>query len=111
MDPIVVSEPTYSLDIDPTLSNLFGFEFDSRFFVGRDVFSNEDPLVIWQDRSWMTDKGYYDAVDNTFVPKDGQEVSDSYVDTIKARVQNRFAYSRVAHDYDILSMVFDSESD
>ena len=111
MDPIVVSEPTYSLDIVPTLSNLFGFEFDSRFFVGRDVFSNEDPLVIWQDRSWMTDKGYYDAVDNTFFPKDGQEVSDSYIDTIKARVQNRFAYSRVAHDYDILSMVFDSESD
>ena len=37
MDPIVISEPTYSVDILPTLLNLYGAEFDSRLLAGRDV--------------------------------------------------------------------------
>lgn len=106
-DPIVVSDPVYSLDIVPTLSNLFGFEFDSRFMVGRDVLSKEKPLVIWHDHSWMTDRGYYDAVTNTFVPNDGAEASEAYIETIKSRVQNKFALSRAMHSYDILGMVFE----
>ena len=106
MDPIVVSEPVYSLDIVPTVSNLFGFEFDSRFFVGRDVFSEEKPLVIWQDHSWLTDKGYYDGVKHTFTPKNDEEVSDAYIETIKNKVNNKFAYSKVVHGYDILGLVF-----
>ena len=106
-DPIVVSEPVYSLDIVPTLSNLFGFEYDSRFLVGRDVLSKEKPLVIWQDHSWMTDRGYYDAVANTFTPKDGIEVGEVYIETIKSRVQNKFALSRAMHSYDILGTVFE----
>ena len=106
MDPIVVSEPTYSLDIVPTVSNLFGFEFDSRFFVGRDVFSGEKPLVIWQDHSWMTDKGYYDGVRHTFTPKGDEEVSDAYIDSVKNKVNNKFAFSKVIHGYDLFSLVF-----
>jgi len=106
-DPIVVSEPVYSLDIVPTLSNLFGFEYDSRFLVGRDVLSKEKPLVIWQDHSWMTDRGYYDAVANTFTPKNDVEVSEVYTETIKSRVQNKFALSRAMHSYDILGKVFE----
>ena len=106
-DPIVVSEPVYSLDIVPTLSNLFGFEYDSRFLVGRDVLSKEKPLVIWQDHSWMTDRGYYDAVANTFTPKNDVEVSEVYIETIKSRVQNKFALSRAMHSYDILGKVFE----
>ena len=106
-DPIVVSEPVYSLDIVPTLSNLFGLEYDSRFLVGRDVLSKEKPLVIWQDHSWMTDRGYYDAVANTFTPKDGIEVGEVYIETIKSRVQNKFALSRAMHSYDILGTVFE----
>ena len=44
MDPIVVSEPSYSVDILPTLLNLFGAEFDSRLLAGRDVLADlNDP--------------------------------------------------------------------
>ena len=56
-----ISTPTYSLDIVPTLSNLFGLEYDSRLLVGRDVFSDEEPLVIWNTYSWVTEKGKYDS--------------------------------------------------
>ncbi len=106
-DPIVVTDPVYSLDIVPTLSNLFGFDYDSRFFVGRDVLSKGKPLVIWQDHSWMTDRGYYDAVANTFIPNGDMEVSEAYIETIKRRVQNKFALSRAMHSYDILGKVFE----
>ena len=108
-DPIIVSDPTYSLDILPTLSNLFGLEYDSRFLVGRDVLSSEMPLVIWPDRSWMTVRGYYDGVKNVFTPADGAEVNDAYIDSVKGIVQNRFAYSRAFHRWDLLDLVFGGE--
>ena len=110
MDSIVVTEPTYSLDIVPTLSNLFGFEFDSRFLVGRDVFSDEMPLVIWVDHSWMTDKGYYDAVKNVFTPKDGVDVSEAYIEAAKNIVQNKFSYSKAIHEFDVYGYVFSAET-
>lgn len=55
----------------------------------------------------MTDRGYYDAVANTFTPKDGIEVGEVYIETIKSRVQNKFALSRAMHSYDILGTVFE----
>ena len=105
-EPAVIEGPTYSLDIVPTLSNLFGLEYDSRFLVGRDVFSNSSPLVVWKDRSWMTTMGYYDGTRNIFTPNEGVSVSDQYIETVKAIVQNKFAYSRAFHNYDLLRLVF-----
>lgn len=34
-EPVVVDKPCYSVDIIPTLSNLFGLEYDSRLLAGR----------------------------------------------------------------------------
>lgn len=56
-----IDTPTYSLDIVPTLSNLFGLEYDSRLLVGRDVFSEQEPLVLWNNHSWITIEGKYDS--------------------------------------------------
>ncbi|MGN1047052.1 MAG: LTA synthase family protein [Eubacteriales bacterium] len=100
-EPIVVDTPTYSLDILPTLSNLFGLEYDSRLLVGRDVFSDAEPLVIWTNYSWVTDKGFYNASTGTFTPRSGVEVDDAYVKRIKAIVGNKITFSKgvVAQDY------------
>lgn len=105
IEPITVDTPVYSLDIVPTLSNLFGTGYDSRLMVGRDVFSSETPLVIWTDYSWMTDKGYYSSSSNTFTPRDGVTVSDTYVETMKTRVSNKFAYSRAVLANDFFRLV------
>lgn len=91
---IVIEEPTYSLDILPTLSNLFGVEYDSRLLVGRDVFSEAEPIVLWYDHSWVTDKGYYDSAKSKFTPRDGVEVDEEYVQRIKDLVYNKIFYSR-----------------
>ena len=91
---IVVDEPVFSLDILPTISNLFGIEYDSRILIGRDVFSGTDPLVFWIDNSWKTDKGYYDAPKGKFTPNEGVTVEEGYVDYVKSLVKNKIAYSR-----------------
>lgn len=87
-----INEPVYSLDILPTLSNLFGVEYDSRLLVGRDVFSEEIPLVLWPDYSWRTDKGTYDASNMVFTPAEGQEVSDDYINYVSTLVHNKFKF-------------------
>lgn len=102
-----VSEPTYSLDILPTLSNLFGLTYDSRLLVGRDVFSDTKPLVLWTNHSWVTDKGKYDANKGIFYPEDGIEVDDTYVESIKNEVKNKLSFSGKILDYDYYGILFD----
>lgn len=96
-----ITEPVYSLDILPTLSNLFGLEYDSRLLVGRDVFSDEEAIVLWQDFSWKTAKGTYIADKKKFTPNDGVTVEEGYVDRINTIVANKITYSRelAATDY------------
>jgi len=98
---ITVKEPTSSLDILPTLLNLFGISFDSRLFVGRDVFSDAEPLVLWPDHSWRTDRGFYHALSGQFLPEEGKQLDEAYQKQISAAVANRITYSEgvCRHDY------------
>ena len=98
---IQVDDPVYSLDILPTLSNLFGVDYDSRLLVGRDVFSDAEPLVLWPNSSWKTDKGTYNASTGIFTPAEGAVVDDGYVKRISAIVVNKISYSRqvLSQDY------------
>ena len=89
-----VHEPTYSLDILPTISNLFGWEYDSRLLVGRDVFSDAEPIVLWYNHTWKTEYGYYDSAKGKFYPNEGVTVDEEYVERIKTIVANRIFYSR-----------------
>lgn len=88
-----VDDYVESLDILPTLSNLFGVDYDSRLLPGRDVFSDTTPLVMWYDGSWITDKGYYDSTDRVFIPHEGVDVSSDYADTMSTIVRNKLKYS------------------
>ena len=98
---VEVSEPTYSLDIVPTLSNLFGLDYDSRLLVGRDVFSDTEALVIWNDYSWRTVQGSYNSTTGEYTPNDGYEYDEDYIETINTIVSNKIAFSKkvVATDY------------
>ena len=44
--PVKVSKPCSSIDILPTVSNLFGLEYDSRLITGKDILSDSEGLVI-----------------------------------------------------------------
>lgn len=92
---LVVDTPTYSLDILPTLSNLFGVDYDSRLLVGRDVFSDEIPLALWPDYTWKTEMGFYDGSTGTFTPAEGVEVDEEYVASVRTIVANKINFSRM----------------
>jgi hypothetical protein len=95
-----------ALDILPTLSNLFGLEYDSRLMVGRVVFSDSTPLVFWPlTYGWKTDKGYYNAKTGEFFPNEGVEVDESYIDAISAQVKNKVVYSRSVQYYNYFNEI------
>ncbi len=105
--PIIVDTPTSSLDILPTLSNLFGTEYDSRFMVGRDVFSNIPALVFDSSYNWKTELGTYYSSTGKFVPKESDtEIPEGYVSTVKAVVRNKIKYCTNAPAADYFRYVF-----
>lgn len=108
-EPIVVDTPTFSLDILPTLSNLFGTEFDSRLFVGRDVFSDAEPLVFNTHYDWKTDLGTYYASSGKFVANEGAEIPENYVQNIKAQVRNKMRYCSMALGSDYFRYLFEKK--
>ena len=74
-----------SIDVIPTIYNLFGIEYDSRLLMGTDILSDSDSLIIFSDRSWITDKGRYNAVSKKFTSF-GDSVSNEYIEKINAIV-------------------------
>ncbi|MDO4466109.1 MAG: sulfatase-like hydrolase/transferase [Bacillota bacterium] len=100
-----IDTPTYSLDIIPTLSNLFGLEYDSRMLVGRDVFSDATPLVMWNDYSWLTTKGYYSTQTGEYFPIEGEN-DDNYVNQINNLVKSKKDYSTKVRELDYFGHVF-----
>ncbi len=101
-----VDTPTSSLDVLPTLSNLFGLEYDSRLLVGRDVFSDDEPLVMWADYSFLTEKGWYNADTGVFLPTTDEEVDDEYIARIETIVQNKIAFSAAVPRVDYYGILF-----
>ncbi|MBR5782802.1 MAG: sulfatase-like hydrolase/transferase [Clostridia bacterium] len=95
MEPITVDKVCGTSDIIPTLNNLFGFEYDSRLLMGKDILSDAQPLVLFLNRSWITDKGRYNAETKEFELFAGQTVENEqeYVENIKRIVSNKFKVS------------------
>lgn len=90
---VVVNKYAESLDIVPTVLNLFGVHFDSRLLIGQDILSNSDGLVIFNDRSWITEYGKYNAATKEFINfKDLPD--EDYINTINGIVYNKFVISK-----------------
>ncbi len=90
-----IDAPVCSVDILPTLSNLFGVTYDSRMCVGRDVLGDEEAISLWPDYSWVTELGTYNASNRRFTPYEGADVPDGYVERISAIVTNKVKFSRI----------------
>ncbi len=101
-----VDTPVFSLDILPTLSNLFAVEYDPRLLAGRDVLSDAEPIVFWPDYSWVTDKGTFDMSKNTFTPREGVVVEEGYVERIQAIVTNRISHSIAVQNLDFFNYLY-----
>lgn len=86
----------------------------SRLLVGRDVFSDEEALVLWPDFDWITEKGSYEFGNNVFTPAEGVEVEEGYVERINAIVKNKISFSKSVQQsnyYNYLSKLLNAETD
>ena len=108
-EPIKVDKIGSSLDILPTVLNLFGVEYDSRLLIGKDILSNADPLVIFSDRSFITDKGRYNAITEEFTPNEGVEIEEGYVKKINAIIYKKYQMSRLILENDYYRKIFQNE--
>ena len=105
MKRVSVDKFCSSLDIIPTVSNLLGLEFDSRLLMGRDIFSDAEPLVIFRDHSFITDRGRYNSQTKEFIPSGREPVDDSYLKGIKSAIRNKFFYSAEILDRNYYKLV------
>ena len=106
MTPETIDAPASHLDLLPTLSNLFGLEFDSRLYMGRDVFSDAQPLVMFRNRSWITDVAQYNSQTRKAEFYGAAGTDDAYVKTINSEVGNRFAVSTRILENDYWRILF-----
>ncbi len=86
-----------SLDILPTIYNLYGLDYDSRLFMGRDIFSDDEHIVILSDRSFITSKGTYNSVTGEF---SSSSVSQEYIDNNNKIVNEKFKMSSLILEKD-----------
>lgn len=106
-EPVKVEKVCSSLDVLPTVLNLFGVEYDSRLLMGNDILSNnKEQIVIFSDRSFITDKGRYSSVKDTFIPNEGIEIPENYVEQISEIIYQKFKMSTMVLDNDYYRKIF-----
>ena len=98
--PVYVDKLCSSVDILPTLLNLFGVEYDSRLLMGRDILSTSPGMVLFSNASFMTEYGMYNSVTEEWMPASDAVVSDDYVESMKKVTNNKFKVSSKILDYD-----------
>ncbi len=95
-NPQVIDKVCCSIDILPTLLNLFGFTYDSRLYAGRDIFSEEEGMVIFNDRSFVTDHVIYNRKAKQTIWKDDSLQGDDqtrYLEQKQQEVKDRYQFS------------------
>jgi phosphoglycerol transferase MdoB-like AlkP superfamily enzyme len=100
-DKVIIDKPCSSLDIIPTLSNLFGLEYDSRLLMGQDILSDAEPLVILSNRSFITDKVMYNSETGKVTKLTKEALPEDYISSLNKVVKNKFSVSEsiLKNDY------------
>jgi hypothetical protein len=106
---VTVDTPCSELDVVPTLLNLFGLSYDSRFLSGTDLFAlrvgttQTAALVSLAGSAyadWVTEAGRYDQADRLFYcTQEGlteSQQTTAYVATVCQSVYDRYVYTRKA---------------
>lgn len=68
MDLPTVEKYAAGVDVAPTIMDLFGLPYDARLLVGHDMLGPEPGQVLYQDYSWQSMYGSYDAFSDHYEP-------------------------------------------
>ena len=105
--PVVIDKPVSSLDILPTVSNLFDLPYDSRLMMGTDMLSDTSSPVIFQDHSCLTAFGCYNAATDHYTSLIDTGSDDYYVSSMNRLVDQKFNYSKLILRKDFFRHLWD----
>lgn len=107
-EPIHISKYCCSMDIVPTLMNLFGFDYDSRLYMGRDILSNTEGFIIFINRSYITDKVMYNSTNGQYTYLTSEELPEDYLANCKKTLNSRWNFSKKIMDLDYYKYICDA---
>ncbi len=98
-EPVVVDSPCSAIDILPTISNLFGLEYDSRLIMGSDILADSEHFALLKVSgwSWVSTQGEYRAASKTFIPSVNctltESERDDYINRMNKIIKAKTTYS------------------
>jgi phosphoglycerol transferase MdoB-like AlkP superfamily enzyme len=106
METVKVDKPCCTVDVLPTLLNLFGFDYDSRLYSGRDILSDCEGIAMTSNQSLILADSVYNSrygFTYEYYHRRGEEVTDGRYDRYIAEVKNRFAMASAILNYNFYS--------
>ena len=94
------SKPMSTVDITPTIANLFDLNYDPRLYIGSDYFSENEKIVYFADGSWLNSDGYYNASKSQFESFTDAEIDIDALSSINTTIKNRFSISKLIYKTD-----------
>lgn len=92
--PEVITKRSSTIDMLPTISNLFDLKHDTRLFMGVDLYGEEDPIVVFYNGSWYDQVGYFDAKSSKFTPyNDDITYTSDKIQSVNASVKQKLSIS------------------
>ena len=101
METVHINKACMSSDVLPTVYNLFGIDYDSRLFTGRDILSTSKGIAVFSNRSWVSDRGTYFTSGSKFVPTGDDNIEEDYVTNTSNDIRSRLSIAKliVKNDY------------
>lgn len=88
---------TSYVNLTPTIANLFNLNYDSRYYVGYDLFSNDyNSLTVFADSSWKNEYAFYDASNSSITYYTNKVYSKDKILKINDIVEKKIYYSNLA---------------
>lgn len=106
-EPVYIDKQCCSMDIVPTLLNLFGFEYDSRLLMGQDILSDSEGFVGFLNKSVITDRFMYNASTKEVTPLVNEEITDEEVLAARKVLSNKLKYSSLIMSTDYYKYICD----
>ena len=78
---MVVDKTMGMYDVLPTMANLFGFT--ESYALGHDVFSKEEGIVVFPSGNVLTDKVYYNNLNEEYISFTEDPLSEDYISNLR----------------------------
>lgn len=89
-----------TIDVLPTVLNLFGISYDSKLLMGKDIFSDEISTIVFQTGSFIYDGNKYNA---NYEQVTSGILSKNEVENIRDSIFKEYRYSRLILENDYYS--------